>query len=474
VLSRPRPSRWPVRWRLALASAGLTFAILLVFAGVVGYLAADRVREDFDRDVENAAAGIAARIQILPTTGGYLYQGPVLNSAAAANGASIRVFTLDGTPIRESAGALDLGPPGAQTGPQSPVRLATAAILNNGQTVGYVQYARDAEPVDSTIARIWLFIAAGVLGGTLLASLAGLAIADRAMRPIADLTRTAREIATTRDPSRRLPEPRSSDEVGELTRTLAEMLRSLEAAQGEREAAMQRQREFVADASHELRTPLTSVLANLEMLQESLPDDGGEDPLMVGSALRSSRRMSRLVGDLLILARADAGRHSPRERCDLAEIAREAAMEVTPVLGRHRLNVGELPAAPVEASRDELYRLVINLLDNAIHHTPNGSRIDLSAELDPGGREVRLEVGDDGPGVPAEMREQIFDRFARAGVSADAARGEGTGLGLAIVRSVAEAHGGTVRAGVSDRGGARFTVRLPLASSPPRPVGERM
>ena len=174
---------------------------------------------------------------------------------------------------------------------------------------GYVQYGRSREDVESTIERLWLFIAAGVLGGTLLASLAGLAIADRAMRPIASLTATAREIADTRDPSRSMPEPKAEDEVGELARTLEQMLRSLDSAREEREQAMQKQREFVADASHELRTPLTSVLANLELLQASLEQpDQAEDREMVDSALRSSRRMSRLVADLLLLARADAGR----------------------------------------------------------------------------------------------------------------------------------------------------------------------
>ena len=99
------------------------------------------------------------------------------------------------------------------------------------------------------------------------------------------------------------------------------MLRSLDAARAEREAAMQKQREFVADASHELRTPLTSVLANLELLQASLNEDQAEDREMVDSALRSSRRMSRLVADLLMLARADAGRLATQRRGDLAEIA---------------------------------------------------------------------------------------------------------------------------------------------------------
>ena len=205
---------------------------------------------------------------------------------------------------------------------------------------GYVQYARSSEDVESTIARLWLFIAAGVLGGTLLASLAGLAIADRAMRPIASLTATAREIADTRDPSRRMPEPRAEDEVGELTRTLGQMLRALDSAREEREQAMQKQREFVADASHELRTPLTSVLANLELLQASLQKpDHPDDREMVDSALRSSRRMSRLVADLLLLARADAGRRSERRPCDLAEIAGHAAAEVAPVSGERRLSI---------------------------------------------------------------------------------------------------------------------------------------
>lgn len=458
-----RPSRWPVRWRLAAASACLTLAILIVFAGVVGYLAGERVRDDFQRDVDGEAAAIASRTRILSNGLEFVYSGPVLNSVAAANGASIRVFLADGTLLNESRNAIDFGPPGVRTTPDSPVRLTTATIVNDGQTVGYVQYARSNEQVDSTIARIWLFIAAGVLGGTLLASLAGLAIADRAMRPIAGLTSTAREIAATRDPSRRLPEPLSSDEVGELTITLQEMLRALEASQSEREAAMQRQREFVADASHELRTPLTSVLANLELLQESLQNRDGEDPLMVASALRSSRRMSRLVADLLILARADAGRHSPRTRCDLSEIAREAAAEVTPMLRGRRLEVADMPVAHVVAARDELHRLMVNLLDNAIHHTPPDSLIEVSAELDDDGTAVVVEVADDGPGIPDHMLDQVFDRFTRVGGSADTRQGEGTGLGLSIVRSVAESHGGSVTAGRSRLGGASFRVRLPLA-----------
>ena len=164
-------------------------------------------------------------------------------------------------------------------------------------------YARPLSDVDHTLARVRFFLILGVLGGTVLALLAGLATAQRAMRPIAELTDAAREIERTRDPSRRIPHPEADDEVAELARTLEGMLGALDAARAETEAMLDRQREFVADASHELRTPLTSVLANLELLAEELD---GEQAETAEAALRSTRRMRRLVGDLLLLARADA------------------------------------------------------------------------------------------------------------------------------------------------------------------------
>ena len=187
-----------------------------------------------------------------------------------------------------------------------------------------------------------VFLALGVLGGTVLAFLAGLAVARRAMRPIAGLTRAAREVARTRDPAGvQLPKPEADDEVAELADTLEEMLSELGAARTETEAALLRQREFVADASHELRTPLTSVLANLELLEAELQ---GEEREIAGSALRSSRRMRRLVADLLLLARADAGRRAPREPVDLAEVVREAAAEAAPLARRAGRSSWSCPA----------------------------------------------------------------------------------------------------------------------------------
>jgi len=455
-----------VRWRLAAVSAGLTLAILLVFGAVIGQVATSRIRDDFNRQVSGAAQTLAAESRVFSTLLGVHFRGPELDDFVRSDGASARVFDAEGNLIKESTGAEQMGSSSSLgLSDYGQMRVATTRISGeSGATTGFIQYGRNIAHLESTVDRLWLFIAAGVLGGTLLAILAGVAIAARAMRPISTLTATARQIADTGDPSSHMPDPKASDEVGELARTLEQMLRSLDAARTEREAAMNKQREFVADASHELRTPLTSVLANLELLQASFDGHSGEDDrAMVDSALRSSRRMSRLVTDLLLLARADAGRIGKHRPCDLAEIAGNAAVEMAPVLGDRELAIDNEHSLPVEGNPDELHRMVLNLLDNAGRHTPLGAKIELRVR-DSGG-EALVEVADDGPGIPAQIRSQIFDRFVRGEGPADTAVGPGSGLGLAIVRAVADSHGGTVEVGESPAGGALFRVRLPLNKS---------
>jgi len=462
------PRAWPVRWRLAAVSAVLTLVILLLFGGAVGTIATQQIRNDFNEEVRSATKILASELRIVypPFGEPQLRQGPQLESFVLPDDASARVFDTNGNQRGEAgSGTEQLGQPQPGVTERNGYRVATEQIVNEaGAISGYVQYGRSLDHVEQTIRRVWLLIAAGIVGGTLLAILAGLAIAGRAMRPISSLTATARQIAATGDPSQQMPEPVHEDEVGELAVTLEEMLRSLDAARAEREGAMQRQREFVADASHELRTPLTSVLANLELLQASLRAvEQAEDREVVDSALRSSRRMSRLVSDLLLLARADAGRLDRHRRCDLAEIAGAAAVEAAPLLGDRELTIDNQRPLRVEGSPDELHRMVLNLLDNAAHHTPAGARVEMRLAARDG--EAVVEVADDGPGIPAAMRDQIFDRFVRGDGPADTAGGGGTGLGLAIVSAVAASHGGTVEARDSNFGGALFRAHIPLASS---------
>ena len=466
------PSRWPVRWRIAAVSASLTLLILLVFAAVVGRLVSDRMEDDFRNELVASASELAAGSVIRGT-----FEGRSLNFVGDI---SQRVTTGDmalidgrGTVLRdrETGASLETFPPDVEPGPPSlnPERLGDYEVVARqvsstafGPPV-FVAYGRSRDSLEETIGRLWLFLAGGVFGGTVLALLAGLTVAGRAMRPIKDLTNTARKIASTRDPSERVPMPDADDEIAELAQTLDQMLHELDSARTETEQLAHAQREFVADASHELRTPLTSILANLELLQERLAQQGanGEEADMVEGALNSSKRMRRLVADLLLLARADAGRAGVRSDTDLAAIVGSALAEVRPVADDHELIVGPMESTRVKGNPDDLHRLVVNLLENGVRHTPPETRIDVDLRHEDG--VAVLEVSDHGSGIPPGMEEQVFARFVRGGGPADRNTDGGTGLGLAIVQAVAASHGGTVEAGEAPHGGAQFIVRLPLA-----------
>jgi two-component system OmpR family sensor kinase len=458
--------RLPIRVRLAGVSALLTFVILCGFAIAIGSLTVHRIRDDFNREVQETAEQLPSQLDIRVNAAFQIVaiQPPLSDFASAPDHAAIKIFTLGGATVAEEPKhAPSLGPPqsGAITvhGYRVLSRPALVRFDGSGQPIGQVivQYGRRVSDTEATVKRVELFLLLGVLAGTAFALLAGMAIARRAMAPIALLTSTAAEIARTRDPSREVPQSEADDEVSELARTLEGMLRELDAARAETESMLARQRRFVADASHELRTPLTSVLANLELLAESLHGEQGE---AASSALRSSQRMRRLVADLLLLARTDVGRVVPHEPCALDQIVVEAAGELGPVSAAHEisLDVGRAGPVHVEASRDELHRLTINLLENALRHTPPGTEIHVSTDTADGW--ARLVVQDNGPGVPPELAPTLFERFVR-GVGD---RGGSFGLGLAIVKAVAESHGGNVSLEAVAPHGARFVVRLPSAS----------
>ena len=456
--------RLPIRVRLAGVSALLTFVILCAFALAIGSLTVERIRSDFNRQVLDTAEQLPSQLSITV----YPFDVKPELDDVAHGGEVIKIVALDGTILAESrANPPSFGAPEVSPRTVHNYRVLSRPAIVHLQAGGarwgvvWIEYAHSVGTTVSTCKRVELFLVLGVLLGSLLALGAGMAIARRAMAPIAQLTSTAAEIARTRDPSRGVPQSPADDEVAELARTLEGMLHELDAARGETESMLVRQRQFVADASHELRTPLTSVLANLELLAEALHGDEGE---AARSALRSSQRMRRLVGDLLLLARTDAARELAREPCNLAQIVVEAAGELGPVSSAHDISLDIHPAT-VMGARDELHRLTINLMENALRHTPPGTAIRVSTGTTPDGQ-VELVVEDDGPGVPEAIAPALFERFVRGAGD----RGGSFGLGLAIVQAVAVSHGGTVtlersrleRPGAGS--GARFVVRLPALS----------
>jgi len=451
--------RLSIRWRLAGISAALTFAILCGFALIIGELTARQIRADFTKQVLSATDDLAARlnVQIDYPTGSVRSITPKLSDYAGSGRAAIRVLSQGGDELARSGRSPDLS--GGRFPTQGTVdvdgyRVSTKAVGFQPYGVGFLQYGRRVSDVDAAVQRVRLFLFFGVLTGSGLALAAGLMLARRAMAPIAALTATTREIARTRDPNRRVPMPDAEDEVAELARTLEDMLQALESSRAEGAQMLARQRQFVADASHELRTPLTSVLANLDILAETLEGDHRE---VADSALRSSQRMRRLVADLLLLARQDAKRAVAPEPVDLRQVVIDAAAELGPLADDHDVHV-DAEAATVCGARDELHRLVLNLMENALKHTPPGTTITARVGVENG--QAVLAVIDDGPGVTPELRERIFERFVRG----EGDRGGSSGLGLAIVRAVVESHGGAVTLEDTAPGqGARFVVRLPLA-----------
>jgi two-component system OmpR family sensor kinase len=467
--------RVPIRWRLAGGSAALTLVILACFAVIVGVLTNRQVRTQFNDQESSAVNQLYAELNgKLSFSGVYLDWRKAkvsLTDYAGAERAQIRIFdsndgyllgTQEQITIKGVKAPVPLGlfatAPQASSGSFTESGFRVTVRQLDVKPVGQVTllYALPLSDVDHTLGRVEVFLLLGVVGGTVLALLAGLFVSARAMRPIVELTDAAREIERTGDPSLHVPHPEAEDEIAELARTLEGMLGALDAARSHTQAMLDRQREFVADASHELRTPLTSVLANLELLGEELD---GEQAETAEAALRSTRRMRRLVGDLLLLARADARRVQPHRATDLGEVLIEAASELGPMADRHELSISAEPVV-VEGVRDELHRLMLNLLENAIRHTPPGTQVQASTQAHDG--EAVIVVQDSGPGIPPELGGRVFERFVRGGRDG----GKGSGLGLAIVRSVAQSHGGNVALQtLADGTGTRFVIRIPMGGA---------
>lgn len=462
------PPNWPIRVKLTAVSAGLTFVILVMFGFGVGQLTTNQLRENFEEETQADAEALSREILrqggLTPgapsvTLGRLLDRGPDRAEVLLlANGATL---TFRDTPSLGSWDAPGLTVVDGYQVATVEYPLAADAGSFNGLPIAYVRVGRDLDSLDRTVNTVWFSIVAGILGASLLAGLVSTILSGRALRPLSRLTSAASEVARTRNPSLSLPEPDGEDEVVELTRSFNEMLSELSAARSEREAALSRQREFVADASHELRTPLTSVLANLELLEasETLVRDGPERET-VDSALRSSLRMRRLVADLQILARADAGDPGRQEEFDLSEAAGAAIAEVRPLARNTTLELVATRPVQVTGTRDDIYRAILNLVENAVRHTPDGTTVEVGTGIDPESGCAFVEVSDDGPGIPHDLRERIFDRFVRDAGAADRTAGASTGLGLSIVSAIARQHGGSASVRESPGGGARFRVEL--------------
>jgi two-component system OmpR family sensor kinase len=453
-------SHLPVRLRLTLAFA----AAMAVVLGAVGALLYVRLGNSLEEQLDESLHARAATISALVRA-----QGAQLDSAVLASSDDdgfSQVLTASGKLVASSptlgdrpliapldaAGAPFLRNDASAAG--TPIRLFATPVVTDGGTFVAVVGASLEDKNDALAGlRAQLFVIGPL--ALVLASVAGYFLAAAALRPVEAMSRRATEISSEQQ-GQRLPLPEARDEIRRLGETLNAML-------GRLEAALARERRFVADASHELRTPLALLQTELELALRR-PRSSEEHERALRSAAEEVDRLALLAEDLLVLARADDGklalRIAPVEPGALFGAMRRR-FGLRAAGGSRDIEVAGALDAAVAGDRLRLEQALSNVVDNALRH--GAGTVRLAAQRSDG--VVELRVSDEGAGFPPDFLPHAFERFARS----DEARGGGNaGLGLAIVEAITRAHGGRVAADNGDAGGAVVTLTLPAAESPER------
>lgn len=325
---------------------------------------------------------------------------------------------------------------------------------------GIVQVAFPISQPQQSLASLRLILLVGSSLAVLVAFALGWALAGAALHPIQRITQTAQAIGAERNFGRRVEHHGPADEVGQLAVTFNDMLAELESGYRQLETSLHAQRRFVADASHELRTPLTTVRGNIELLRRNPPIETGERADVIGDTTEEVDRLIRLVNQLLVLARADAGQSLRADPIPVRSLIDDACRQARLLAPRTELHC-EAPAdVLVQGDRDALKQVLLILVDNALVHTPAGTPVILTAAADD--THVSFSVRDRGPGIPADQLPHIFERFYRGQASRT---GRGAGLGLAIAKELVEAQGGTIAVASALGQGSVFTVTLPVATA---------
>jgi two-component system sensor histidine kinase MprB len=439
-----------LRHRLTLLAA-VTVGVTVVLVAIVAYLV---LRNELRGQVDDALT--AQYTQVQRSARGEQF-GPQLGSGAPAP--SLREGGPSG-PIQLIApgGAVIYHSPGDLT---VPVDDADRAIANGaGQHVvrrdirsadgvhlrvltvafpdgGAIQLARSLANVDATLGRLQLVLILLCAGGTLLAAFFGRLFGRQVIQPVSELTAAAEHITQTDDLGRRI-EVRSDDEVGQMAQRFNGMLDALERSRRALDDSVHSQRQLVADASHELRTPVTSLRTNIEVLLTEGGELAADDRTRLLEDVRAeTEELTALITDVIELARGD----EPLQGVDDVQFDDVVAEAVARARRRRPRTTFDADLEPtvVEGLSERLGRAVDNLLDNAAKHAPQDSVVHVVL------RDGELTVRDHGPGIPAELRSNLFSQFAVGGA-------EGVGLGLWIVRKLAEAHGGRAVAEHRDPG----------------------
>jgi two-component system, OmpR family, sensor kinase len=467
--ARPRRSGVSVRVRITATVAALV-TISLAGAGLMVYLIeTQRVEEQTVREVEQELAEFTELQDkgIDPDTGnGFSELEPLLFTFLernVPNDDELLIGWLDGEPVVWFPDLPLVGDPQLQAAiaplvvdsgstrldtASGPVLVATQAI-RDGDSRGAMVVVAFLEPDREAVLDTMRTYAVVALLSLLVLGAVAFWQAGRLLAPLREVRRTAETIRDT-DLSQRLTE-RGNDDITALTRTFNSMLDRLE-------SAFVGQRRFLDDAGHELKTPLTVLRGHLELLDAGSPEEVTETRDLL---LDEVDRMSRLVGDLTLLAKSSRPDFIHPEDTDVARLT-EATLAKARGLGERSWELDEAAGVRVALDEQRITQALLQLADNAVKHTGPGDVVALGSRVD--GDHLLLWVRDSGPGVPVHDHERIFERFGRSRV---APGDEGFGLGLSIVSAIADAHGGSVRLDEDFHDGARFVIALPLTTRAP-------
>lgn len=477
---------WSLRGRLVAGILGLLVVLSVAIGGISTAVLQNNLVERLDRQLLAAVERSGAAIGGQPDPGA---PPPVSDFVRGERAGAIGAVVLNGYFV--SAGYL------SETGEARPLSVAQGATLVSvpadgrphtvdlGASLGSYRVVIDAlnsnsavivglslADVDATVGQLLLTIGLVTALAILAAVLLGTLVVRVALRPLDRVVVTATRVSELRleegevELAERVPEADTAPttEVGRVGAALNRLLGRVEQALTARQASENKLRRFVADASHELRTPLASIRGYSEFVRSTAPDLEPDFARSLERIDSESQRMTSLVEDLLLLARLDSEPALVPASVDLSRLLVDTVSDAHAAGPDHLFEV-ELPDEPVVVSGDpsRLHQVVANLLANARIHTPAGTRVVASLELDE--ERARIAIVDDGPGIPPEQQPALFERFVRGdgsrSRSADAAGG-GTGLGLAIVKAIVEAHCGTVSV-ESAPGRTVFSVQVPVS-----------
>jgi len=467
-----------IRTRITLVGLGIVTVVICCLSGTLFGLISRGIGTDRDEllsaRTDQLLAGVAA------ATADDLAPATVL--AQVDPRSSVDIFTMvlsssgeplqytgavEGEPLRIPGSVLDAARRDGRASASVPVDgdvpvfvLVRPWSRTDLGLTGYVVAAQTSRKAEQDRAGLVVLFAIAAVVTFIAAAIAVWVATGRALRPLLQLAVLADDIGGSQDLTRRLPQRSTQDAVGRLARSFNAMMDRLAEAYGRLATALQAQQRFTADASHELRTPLTTIRNNAEFLLQH-PSARDEDrAAALADIAGESRRLHRLVENLLTLARADGGVAVAREPVDLAEVAAEVCRQAGALHPQRRIELSGPPARAVVGDRDLLTQLLWILLDNAVRFTASAADGQIWVAVTQRGERVQLTVADNGSGLPAGSEERIFERFYRAD---DSRSGGGAGLGLAIAAWIVSVHSGEIIAANNDRGGATFSVDLPAA-----------